>query len=94
MQSKLGSTRALACSDRRLAGRKPNVKRSLDSDLFDNTSLVAEGADHRTRLRRCRGCVVAKARGRVCSPSKLNRHCGDKSAWTAAQPDQAFTGDG
>ena len=34
MQSGLGSTRALACSDRRLAGRNEGVIQSLNGDLF------------------------------------------------------------
>ena len=64
MQSEMGSTRALACSDRRLAGRNGRVIQSLNGDSFDRASVVGEGADHRTR-------------GRVRSPSQLNRYgCG------------------
>jgi len=61
MHSKSGSTRALACSDRRLAGLKGGARRPLNGDWFDGTFVVGEGADHGTR-------------GRVRSPSKLNRY--------------------
>ena len=49
--SKLGSTRALACSDRRLADRNGDVIQSLNGDLFERASVVGEGADHCTRGR-------------------------------------------
>jgi Rad3-related DNA helicase len=61
MQSKLGSTRALACPDRRLAGQGRLGTQSQNSDLFDGTVVAGEGAAHSTR-------------GRVRSPSGLNRH--------------------
>jgi len=55
----MGSTRALACIDRRPAGRKGCVGQSQNSDLFDGTMVVGEGDNHGTR-------------GRVRSPSLLN----------------------
>jgi hypothetical protein len=59
MQLELGSTRALACSDGRLAGRNGAVKRALNGDWFGCAEVAGEGADHSTR-------------GRVRSPSQLN----------------------
>ena len=61
MQSELGSTRALACFDWRLASRNVGVIQSLNSDSFERASVVGEGGDRRTR-------------GRVRSPSQLNRY--------------------
>ena len=61
MQLKLGSTRALACSDRRLASRNGCVNPSLNGDWFGCADVVGEGADHGTRVR-------------VRSPSHLNRY--------------------
>ena len=57
MQSELGSTRALACSDRRLAGRNGGAIQSLNGDPFESPDVIGEGADHCTR-------------GRVRSPSQ------------------------
>jgi len=59
MQQELGSTRALACSDRRLAGRNGRLSQSLNGDLLERAGLVGEGADQGTR-------------GRVRSPAQLN----------------------
>ena len=61
MQEELGSIRALACSDRRLADRNGRVIQSLYGDSFDRARVVGEGADHSTR-------------GRVRSPSQANRY--------------------
>ncbi|MBI2946275.1 MAG: DUF1553 domain-containing protein [Verrucomicrobia bacterium] len=61
IQMELGSTRALACFDRRLAGRSGCVAQPLHSDLSDRACVVGEGADHGTR-------------GRVRSPLRLNRY--------------------
>ncbi len=61
MRLGLGSIRALACADRRPAGRNESPIRSLNGDPFGSASVVGEGADHRTR-------------GRVRSPSQLLRH--------------------
>ena len=61
MQKELGSTRALASFDRRLAGRNGVETQSLDGDSAGRTSVVGEGADHCTR-------------GRVRSPSHLNSY--------------------
>src|SRR5262245_18642511 len=51
VQSAMGSTRALACSDRRPAGRNPYAVRSPNGDAFGCTNVVGEGADHSTRGR-------------------------------------------
>ncbi len=51
MQSELGSTRALACPDRRPAGRNGGTIQSLNSHSFEQASVVGEGANHRTRRR-------------------------------------------
>ncbi|MBI2948503.1 MAG: chitobiase/beta-hexosaminidase C-terminal domain-containing protein [Verrucomicrobia bacterium] len=67
MQLELGSTRALACFDRRLADRNERVALSFDGGLFDCTSELGESAELRTR-------------GRECSASQLNS-C--SSAWRA-----------
>ncbi len=48
MQWELGSTRAPACSDWRLAGRNGGAIPSLNGDSFERASVVGEGADHRT----------------------------------------------
>ena len=61
MQSDMGSTRALACSDRRLAGRNGGAIQSLNGAPFERAKVVGEGADHCTR-------------GRVRSPSQLNSY--------------------
>ena len=61
MQSGKGSTRALACSDRRLAGRNGVEAQSRNGDSAGRTNVAGEGADHSTR-------------GRVRSPSHLNRY--------------------
>ncbi len=60
MQFESGSRRALACADRRPAGRNEGPIQSPHVDLFRGAIVVGEGADHRTR-------------GRVRSPSQL--HC-------------------
>ncbi|MBI2947958.1 MAG: SAM-dependent methyltransferase [Verrucomicrobia bacterium] len=57
--SESGSPRALACFDRRLAGRSEPPDRTLDGEVPDRGSVVGEGADHGTR-------------GRVRSPFHLN----------------------
>ena len=51
MQSKLGSIRALACADRRPAGRSEDPIKSANGDSFAGANVVGEGADHRTRGR-------------------------------------------
>ena len=51
VRSELGSTRALACSDRRPAGRNGCVMRSLNGDLLRCGNVVGEGADYCTRGR-------------------------------------------
>ena len=61
MQLELGSTRAFACSDRRLAGRNGAVHPSLKGEWFGCAAVVGEGADHSTR-------------GRVRSPSHLHSY--------------------
>ena len=61
MQSGMGSTRALACFDRRLAGRIGVETQSLDGDSAGRMSVAGGGAGHSTR-------------GRVRSPSHLNRY--------------------
>ena len=66
--SESGSIRALACADRRLAGRNEGPIQSPNGDSFGGALVVGEGAGHRTR-------------GRVRSPSQLNRHgLGDRSS--------------
>jgi len=57
----MGSTRALACFDRRRAGRKGRVEPLPGGKLSDRTNVVGEGADHRTR-------------GRVRSSSRSNSY--------------------
>lgn len=59
MHLKMGSTRALASADRRPAGRKEGVIRSLAGDLSERSVVGGEGANHRTR-------------GRVHFPSRLD----------------------
>ncbi len=71
MQSELGSTRAHACPDRRLAGRDGDAIRSLNGDSFERAGVVGDGADHRTRVR-------------VRSPSQLNSY-GLPDAWKVGQ---------
>ena len=71
MQSELGSIRALACSDRRPAGRSQGPKQSPNGGLFIDARVVGGGADHRTR-------------GRVCSPVQLNRHGLGLPSWARA----------
>ena len=44
MQSGLGSTRALACSDRRLDGRYGGAVQSRTGDPFERPRVVGEGA--------------------------------------------------
>ena len=61
MQSGLGSIRALACADRRPAGRNEGPIQSPNDDSVLGGSVVGEGADHRTR-------------GRARSPSQLSRY--------------------
>ena len=58
LQTELGSTRALACSDSRQVGTGRNWGpiQSLNGDSFESARVVGEGADHSTR-------------GRVRSPS-------------------------
>ena len=51
MQQGLGSTRALACSDRRLAGRNGGAIQSLNGGPVERAHVVGEGADHSTRRR-------------------------------------------
>ena len=51
MRIELGSTRALACSDRRLAGRNGVETHLLDGDFVGRTSVVGEGVNHSTRRR-------------------------------------------
>ncbi len=64
MQSGLGSIRALACADRRPAGRKGGAIQSLNGDPVERPGVVGGDADHSTR-------------GRVRSPFQLNSH-GDR----------------
>ncbi|MBI2948651.1 MAG: hypothetical protein HYY23_13490, partial [Verrucomicrobia bacterium] len=47
----MGSTRALACSDRRLAGRNGRVGQSLNDASVERPDVVGEGANHGTRGR-------------------------------------------
>ncbi len=58
----MGSTRALACPDRRLAGRIGVPMRQLNGDSCEHPNGVGEGADPGTR-------------GRMRSPSQLSS-CG------------------
>ena len=51
MQLKMGSTRALACSDRRHAGRNKSGIRSLTGDSFGRLLVLGEGAKLGTRGR-------------------------------------------
>ena len=51
LQSGLGSIRALACANRRPAGRNGRVTQSMTGELFGCISVVGEGADHGTRGR-------------------------------------------
>ncbi len=51
MQLKLGSTRALACFDRRPRRSKVNLKRSRIRGSWDRLGLVGESANHGTRGR-------------------------------------------
>jgi len=44
-----GSIRALACHDRRLAGRNGRVGQLLSDGFFVCICVVGEGADHGTR---------------------------------------------
>src|SRR4030095_8826280 len=53
MQSEMGSTRALACSDGRPAGRDEVVVQSLNGDSFERFIVVGEGANHSTRRSGC-----------------------------------------
>jgi len=62
MQSETGSTRALACSDRRPAGRNESIIQSPDGYPFESPCVVGEGANHCTR----------GAAGRVRSPFQSN----------------------
>src|SRR5437762_58113 len=49
MESETGSTRALACADRRPAGRNESVIESLNGYPFESPCVVGEGANHCTR---------------------------------------------
>ena len=51
MQLELGSTRALACFDRRPRRSEEGVMQSLNSDSSERHFVVGEGANHRTRGR-------------------------------------------
>ena len=66
MQSVLGSTRALACFDRRLAGRNERVGQAVNSDSIDRIAVVGEGADHGTR-----GACAPHVSREVCERLKI-----------------------
>ncbi|MBI4662223.1 MAG: amino acid adenylation domain-containing protein [Verrucomicrobia bacterium] len=51
VQSVSGSTRALACSDRRPAGRNVGAVESPDDECFEHDRAAGDGADHDTRGR-------------------------------------------
>src|SRR5262245_1118841 len=51
MQLDLGSTRASACPDRRLAGRNGSATQLPNGDSFVHGRVVGEAADHSTRGR-------------------------------------------
>ena len=51
MEMELGSTRALACSDRRPRRSEEDVVPSLNNGMCQRLAVVGEGADHGTRGR-------------------------------------------
>ena len=74
------STRALTCSDRRLAARGRRVIQSLIGDLFAQAGVVGGGADHSTR-------------GRARSPAQLNTYgCGETPANLSPSPRRIWNG--
>ena len=89
MQSESGSTRALACSDRRPAGRNGVETQSLSGDSAGGTNVVGEGADHGTRGR---VYVFSEARGHpgryavsvVAQATRLFRRATRQTEWKNA----------
>jgi len=51
LQLELGSTRAIACSDRRPRRSEEGAMQSIKGDPFERPPVVGEGANHSTRGR-------------------------------------------
>ena len=86
MQSEMGSTRALACSDRRPAARNEGLMQSLNGDSFERSIVVGEVANHSTR-----GCVRSPSRLRVTAQASRSMQASPKARDGTAKSESPLT---